>query len=97
MEELILKLLAIVERFGAPGAVVFFALWQLEKRDHKETRNALAVSQEKRIEQALTVTTVVESCRDQLAFVLEALKGTQETYKKLLARSGRGGRDAGSD
>ena len=95
MEELLAKLLDIVQRLGAPGAAMFALLWYLEKRDHRETKAALSASQEKRIEQALTVTTVVESCRAQLALVLEALKGTQATYAKLLSRlgsiGGRGG------
>lgn len=96
MEELLVRLLTLVERLGPAGAAGFALLWWLEKRDHAATKAALALSQEKRIEQALTVTAVVESCRAQLALVLEALKGTQATYQKLLTRFPRGGRDAGN-
>lgn len=96
MEELLLKLLQSVERLGAPGAIAMSVLWYLRGRELDKVRAELAASQEKRIEQALTVTAVVESCRSQLALVLEALKGTQATYQKLLTRFPQGGRDAGN-
>lgn len=95
VEELLLKLLQAIERLGAPGAIAMTALWWLRGRELEKVRSELAASQEKRIEQALTVTAVVESCRAQLALVLHALKGTQATYEKLLDRlpikGGRGG------
>lgn len=91
VEELAVRLFQAVEKLGAAGALIFALLWWQEKREHRETKRELAASQEKRIEQAMTVTGVVESCRSQLALVLEALKGTNATYEKILRRLG--GRD----
>lgn len=96
MEELLVKLLTAIEKVGAPGAIFMTALWWMRGRELEKVRAELAEAQEKRIDQALTVTAVVESCRSQLALVLKALEGTQATYQKLLTRFPRGGRDAGN-
>lgn len=90
MEELLVKLIDLVQRLGAAGAAIFAILWWLEKRDHKETKSALADSQEKRIAQALTVTAVVEGARSQMALVLGTMKELQEVVRKLLDRRSRG-------
>jgi hypothetical protein len=89
MEEVILKLLTAVERLGAPGAIGMAVLWYLRGRELEKARADLAASQEKRIEQAMTVTAVVEGARTQMALVLGTMKELQEVVRKLLDRRSR--------
>lgn len=98
MEDLVTKLLSYAEHLGPVGSALFLVLWQLEIRAHRETKKALADSQEKRIQSAVSITAVVESSRAQLALVLEALKGMQATYNKLRRQFNlRRGGDNGSN
>jgi hypothetical protein len=90
VEDLIAKIPGYLERLGAAGGVIFFALWMLERKEHNKTREEKDKVQEKRIAEGQATIAVISANTSETRTNGELIRSQGALIQSLIIRGSNG-------